>query len=525
MKNFVLLILLWWLILWNGSGEFRPGMDSMTYGALAKNILKTGDWNVLHYSEQAYSDFFQSPPLMIWLMALFFSVFGASDLTLKILPNLMALATVAGVVLWGGLISRHASNPRAASAGLAVPWAGFVAGFVLLASVRYTKYSVGLMLDVPLAFFLTWAGLFLVLSFSSSREGFLGKSALRPWFPVLSGLCFALAFLSKGMPALVFIGVFAVLSFSALLLVPKSERMLPGAFFLNSLKVGIGAGLIFALWFGFADGDRYLQRYWSDSVRARMGGATWDSHFAPIFNLMKVYWPWLPFFIWGAYKAFGKAYQRVSGVGVFQRLGRALLQPQGVAVLFSCAIVTGFILGGHFLEHYMVPFYPFAAVVVSSAVAPWLEKKAQPILRWLWGVALVYACLLAALPIHVQGKEYLNPVRILLKRAAAECGRPGVEGAQPRPVRSLHISTDVADLWWGLAVGLWYTPWETQVSPIGKIQATSDDALLLHRGVLREPTREAHAKRWVPTALHFEDWVIYEREGALRCPQEPARGH
>ena len=154
-------------MLWGGSGEYRPSMDAMTYGSLAKHILSSGDWMRLHYSHQAYADFFQHPPLAIWMTAVVFKWLGASDLTSKILPNLFAWFCVLGVYLWG-LRWRNA-------------WWGFIASLVLLTSIRFTKYSVGFLLDPFLAAGMIWSVFLAQVSVAGdSKQTVRGRMGLMP---------------------------------------------------------------------------------------------------------------------------------------------------------------------------------------------------------------------------------------------------------------------------------------------------------------------------------------------------------
>ena len=73
---FVLILLLSFLIFFAQTRSFQLLFDGLTYSAIAKNILKTGDWKTLHYGLEQYSVFYQHPPLAMWIQALFYKVLG-----------------------------------------------------------------------------------------------------------------------------------------------------------------------------------------------------------------------------------------------------------------------------------------------------------------------------------------------------------------------------------------------------------------------------------------------------------------
>lgn len=461
----IILVFLCWLILWNGSGEFRPSMDAMTYGALAKHVLSTGDWARLHYSTQAYSDFYQHPPLAIWMGALVFRWFGVSDLTSKILPNLFAALCVAGVYFWG--VRWRTSR-----------WA-FVAAFVLLTSFRFTKFSVGFLLDPILAGFLVWSLVLAQLGFEEGRRGgWFGSRTML----FVSGLLAGAAFMAKGLPALVILPVVFVLAV--------------GAQWIALASFGVGLALPLGLWFQLGRGVDYLQHYWAESVAGRVHADSFESHFAPLKNLLTVYWPWVPFWLVGT-ALWVWALRRTPLLVWFRR-------PLTAPVLMAALIFAGFTYSGHFLEHYWVPFYPFAALVVAEQVAPFFERFFEKIVRTLFWVSVGYAMVLAALPVHVQGNGYLDPMRNLLVRAVQECDTQKIE--------RLAISEGVNGIWWNLAAGLWYTPWDVHSLPAALSPAQAGAQVLLAK------RNEAAHPDWQGTELVDHDLRILVKKGLTVCP-------
>src|SRR5579863_2214506 len=71
-----------------GSGTLWDNSET-AYGEVAREILITHDWAVMHFNTVPY---FVQPPLYFWLAAAFSLLFGLSSFALR-LPS--ALATVA----------------------------------------------------------------------------------------------------------------------------------------------------------------------------------------------------------------------------------------------------------------------------------------------------------------------------------------------------------------------------------------------------------------------------------------------
>lgn len=148
---------------WSDVRTFRPGMDPMVYGTLARHILASGDWSTLHYTKQAYTNFYLHLPLPFWMMAIsmkgveffFGEAASNSDVVLKLLPSLVSASTVIAIYLWA---------KRIRGEGFAV-----LAAAILLTSTRFAKYSNTFMLDPFLAAFSVWAVYFAVVLRENGR--------------------------------------------------------------------------------------------------------------------------------------------------------------------------------------------------------------------------------------------------------------------------------------------------------------------------------------------------------------------
>jgi len=421
--------------------DFRPNMDSMTYGVLAKNILRSGDWLTLHYTKQAYADFFQHPPLAIWYLAVVFRWFGVSNMTLKWASASFFVGTAWVVGAWAYSFWQPRENltfqERSVTALIAV--------LILLTSARYLKPAAHYLLDSPLAFFLIFSG------FLFHHAIGVGSREVRFGLSLISGLSASFAILTKGLPAFV-LPVF-ILGISVL-----SRTFRRGVFgFLIGLALPLG------LFLASASGQIFIQNYWSQSVAGRVGGSLpIEMHLAPLVNLAKTWWPWLPVWLFSWWVGWKRI--RLEGDGV------KLILP----MLIPLGLVLGFALNGRFLEHYLVPFYPFAAVSIAALFSSKLSRHSGRILKGTIAVATLVLIASLFKAVEFQGADYRNPLIRLHERASRECG--SISSSVP-----LVYAPETVDLWYGLALGAWATHWEPQVISVGEEIPTVRPILLVRK--------------------------------------------
>jgi len=144
--------------------------DPVIYAAVAKSVLLGGDWMTLHLAGRP---FFDKPPLVIWLAALSFKLFGISVWSAR-LPA-VALAVGSCLVLWR--LGTVLFDERV----------GLAAGAVLALTPGFVRFGSTLLLD-PALVFCALAGL-LVVARDWERGG------RRLW---VAGAWFGAGFLGKG---------------------------------------------------------------------------------------------------------------------------------------------------------------------------------------------------------------------------------------------------------------------------------------------------------------------------------------
>lgn len=112
--------------------------DETRYAEIAREILVFNDWTALHLN---YFLWFDKPPLVMWLTALSFKVFGPTEFAARACPAFFGLASIFVMYLWG----RRWMDERC----------GLLAASMLATSTGFFAMTQYLNLDMALAFWIT----------------------------------------------------------------------------------------------------------------------------------------------------------------------------------------------------------------------------------------------------------------------------------------------------------------------------------------------------------------------------------
>lgn len=152
--------------------------DETRYAEIPREMLATGNWVLPQLNFHAYYD---KPPLLYWLCAISYKMFGISEFSARLVPAFAALLTMASTMWFG---TRNFGSRI-----------GLLAGVVLMLSVGFAFTSRYLLLDGVLA-------LFVSLSLFTAYEAIKTERVKMIWW-ILSGIFVGLAFMTKGPLALV----------------------------------------------------------------------------------------------------------------------------------------------------------------------------------------------------------------------------------------------------------------------------------------------------------------------------------
>ncbi|HJV49839.1 MAG TPA: glycosyltransferase family 39 protein [Noviherbaspirillum sp.] len=177
------------------------------YAEIPREMLASHDWRLWVIPHLNGLPYMEKPPLLYWLTALSFALFGESEWAARLVPALSSLACVALLLSFGRAVRR--------------PQAARLAALMFVSGVGVTAMSHVLMFDMLLTALLTAA---LMLAYRYLEEE---RAALLRW----SYAFLALALLAKGFVALILFG------------------MVIAAFVLASVRSFSGLGRACAKWF------------------------------------------------------------------------------------------------------------------------------------------------------------------------------------------------------------------------------------------------------------------------------------
>ena len=155
--------------------------DEPRYAEIPREMIASGDWVTPRLNAIKY---FEKPPLVYWLTAINFELFGMSEFVARLWPAMFAVIGI-GMV---GVLGRSMFGP----------WSGYAAAAVLAATPLYFGFSQILILDMPLTGLMTVALGAFWLAYTNGRWR-------TPWVWVLY-VATALAVLTKGPVAPLLIG-------------------------------------------------------------------------------------------------------------------------------------------------------------------------------------------------------------------------------------------------------------------------------------------------------------------------------
>ena len=343
--------------------------DDCFYAHEAKEILRTGQWSVLHYNGVPS---FHNAPLFIWMVALAYKVFGVSVFAAKFSSALMGLCSVLAVYFLGRVLLGS--------------WSGFISALVLATTYPFLKYSRHAMLDVTQSFFVILAMAALVLALRKDSRFF--------W---LWGLGIGLAILAKSM-----FGLFPFIVTVLFLLLTRRSKTLFDIHFLGGMALFIAMASAW-VWTQYqAGGQEFINMHFKFIIMDKVRGTTepWTAHLGLFKDLAIFYWPWLPLAVYGLLLLF-----------------KGELKDKDATVLLLLWSLTVLIVMSFMSTHYLwylMQSFPALALVSGYAASRLItrEKSRLALIRGSMALGLCAVFLLNALPIPLD-KDREKDTRIL----------------------------------------------------------------------------------------------------------------
>lgn len=359
--------------------------DEAAYAEVARAMFESGDWLVPHLCGAV---FFEKPPLLYWLQALGFAVFGVGEVGARIGTALAGAATP--IALWG-----FARGPLGARAAL-------LSALVLATSLEFFALS-------RIAF----TDMLLVLWFTICL-GALSRAIRTPergvgWF-ALACTAAALAVLTKGAIGVLLPGAVAL---AQLLSLGRLRAALRPAWLLLALAIVPVLGFSWYLLLGFTQPggfgfmrDLFLEHHVGRFAAPMQGHSGSPLFYVPVLAIGML--PWSPFIPLAIARA------ELRGAGERAELLRCF-------ALFSALVFVFFSVAATKLPNYLAPALPGFALLVGDLFARLDLRARDRAFQTSLGVALSAALLLALALALLPLAPSLLPM-LLSERAAEQSG-------------------------------------------------------------------------------------------------------
>ncbi|MCS7035879.1 MAG: glycosyltransferase family 39 protein [Saprospiraceae bacterium] len=343
-------------------------VDAAQYASISMEMLQGGNWLQVQHRGADYLD---KPPLLFWLSAVSFALFGLSNWAYKLPSVLAALLGVWSVYCFARL---YYAAPTAR-------WAAFI----LAASLGLMLICNDVRTDTLLLGFSACA-VWQIAEYLESRRWrnlFLGFGAI------------GLAMLAKGPIGLV-APAFAV--GGHLLLCGRWREVLRWEWLLGLIVVALLlAPMCWGLWQQFdlhpekwvngrqgVSGLRFF--FWEQSFGRITGENVWKNDASAFFFLHVYLWAFLPWSLllpWALVRA-------ISATWTSWRFEKKASWPEYYSLAGFVLTFIALSLSRYKLPHYIFITLPWASVLVASA----LERGVGALPRWLFGIGAVAGLLL-----------------------------------------------------------------------------------------------------------------------------------
>ncbi|MCX5750941.1 MAG: glycosyltransferase family 39 protein [Candidatus Saganbacteria bacterium] len=327
--------------------------DSAFYAEIAKNIVRNGDWMTLRYIDPA--NIIDKPPLMFWMIAICFKIFGINEFALAIWHSLLAASTV----LVTYYISKELFNAKTA----------FLSTAILITTAQFFYQGRVPLQDIPLTLFIALAVYcFLLFDKYKNRPGLY-----------LAAVFTALATLTKGPVGLALVGLI-ILSY---VILNKKWASYSKIDYLARIPLAII--LFFAItlpWFIMEYqkwGQPFLEVFWGRNFGRflmpvdTVGATAVTDSIKPQYDFYSYFLQLLLLLIpWGAfvYPALYHAFKRLKNQA----------EKSSLLLLFCWALIPLIFFSislNYKIARYILPALPALAIIIGKFWNDYLENKKE----------------------------------------------------------------------------------------------------------------------------------------------------
>jgi len=335
---FILIAFSTYLFIFKLGGPSLWETDELIYGEVAKEILKSGDWITLHFN---YREWFDKPPLYMWLTAFFYRFFGWNEFTTRIWSSFFGIAQVMVIYFFGKILF----NKRV----------GFISAIILATSLQFIVQSRLALVDVPLSFFISLSILFFYLGCMNPDKS---------WHYLLSSFFMALATLTKGPVGI----IIPVLIIGIYLLLTKSLGQLKR---MKLLQVAIVFFLVASPWYIIElmrHGWTFIDNFFLLRTVSRFT-TSFEGHTGPVYYYISVLFA--GFFPWSSFLPFSFFHLLRKG-----KRGEVVERKKSFLILVWFAVIFVFFSAAKSkLPGYIFPLYPVCALSVGKLWDEFIVSK------------------------------------------------------------------------------------------------------------------------------------------------------
>lgn len=243
-NNYGWLILVFYgifLMMYKNEGSFLG--DEATYSQIAKESLSSGSYFTLHWKGDLW---FEKPPILIWLTALVFELFGISELSAHIVSGFFGISSAVIIYFIALELFRN-------------KLAGFFSGFSFLTTPIILLYFRVNMMDLPVGSFISLAVLALIKIIRGKND---------KWW-LIFGLSSGLAVMTKSI-----VGLFPFIILTAAAFVYQRRGVVKNKFFFY----GTGVFLVIVIPWHWFMSVKFGSFFWNDYL----GFHIWERFQKPI---------------------------------------------------------------------------------------------------------------------------------------------------------------------------------------------------------------------------------------------------
>ncbi len=340
------------------------------YGTLAKHMAQTNQFLIPRLSEQYFHVFYEHPPFWMQYLAVFFKIFDAGWVQLRLANFLVVFSSV--VILYKTIKSKYST------------YEAFFSCVILALCFPFMKKARIPLMEVPII-------LFSLVSLLFYYKAFL-KNRWRDW--LASGLFFGLALLMKGVPAL-----FIPLGTFIHICITKRFDILKNTKSYISFFLGLCLFMIWPLML-YLNGELHIFLSWHHRqfvmtvMKAR--GVIENDYFFYLKYLCKTSLPWVLLTVFGVRKA--------------------LKTKDNFYLLLFCGLVgvlIPFSLAKFKYSHYILPAFVFlsamAGIQLSNVLSSVARSKLKNALSYL---IILTSVVLLVFPLTVKQRRNIPEHRV-----------------------------------------------------------------------------------------------------------------